>query len=84
MEEIKRGAKTTASTSDDTVMIDTSTGGGNTSSPNLAKHKSKVRTEEEVKKSHCTHGPKGKCVNCLTVSKEEVKETKSKCLHPPN
>jgi len=78
MEEEKKGS------SNDTMMIDTSTKGAENSSPVLGKHKSKVKTDEEVKKSHCSHGPKGKCVNCMGVSKEEIKENKTKCLHPPN
>jgi hypothetical protein len=53
------------------MQIDTSSkqkvNGG---SPTLGKHKSKVLSEEEVKKSHCTHGPNGKCINCLGVTKE--------------
>jgi hypothetical protein len=66
----------------DSVMIDTSTVQGG--SPTLGKHKSKVLSSEEVKKSHCSHGPNGKCVNCLGVTKENIKEIKHQCLHPPN
>jgi hypothetical protein len=40
------------------------------SSPDLKKSKSKPLTEEEVKKHHCSHGPNGKCINCLGVTKE--------------
>lgn len=46
--------------------------------------KAKPLTEEEVKKSHCTHGPKGKCINCMGVTKESIKEIKSTCTHGPN
>jgi hypothetical protein len=60
-------------------MIDTSS-----KSPQLSKTKSKVKTEEEVKRSHCTHGPNGKCVNCLGVTKESMKDVKEKCTHGPN
>jgi len=65
----------------ESMQIDTSTNGG---SPSLSKSKSKVLTEEEVKKSHCTHGPKGKCINCLGVTKETMKDVKGTCNHPPN
>jgi len=68
-------------TPSDTEMIDTSTKHG---SPSLHKNKSKPLTEEEVKKSHCTHGPKGKCINCLGVTKEAVKTEKQPCRHGPN
>jgi hypothetical protein len=52
-------------------MIDTSTtNGGLHGSPSMKKQKSKPLTDEEVKKAHCNHGPKGKCVNCLGVTKE--------------
>jgi len=68
-------------------MIDTSSSSkhnnhGSHGSPTLHKHKSKPLTGEEVKKAHCTHGPKGKCINCLGVTKEAIKEVKHKCTHP--
>lgn len=76
MEEEKKKA-------DDTEMIDTTT--KHSSSPSLHKQKSaKPKTEEEVKKSHCTHGPNGKCVNCLGVTKDSLKDEKEKCKHGPN
>lgn len=55
-------------------MIDTTT--KTTQSP--AKHTSKAKplSEEEVKKSHCSHGPNGKCINCLGVTKDSLKEVK--------
>lgn len=62
-------------------MIDTSTKHG---SPSMHKQKSKPLTEEEVKKSHCSHGPNGKCVNCLGVTKDSVNDIKHKCTHGPN
>ncbi len=40
-------------------------------------------TEEEVKKSHCTHGPNGKCINCLGVTKETAQFVKTACSHGP-
>ena len=71
MEEVKKG---------DHEMIDTST--NHHGSPQ--KHKTKPLTEEEVKKSHCSHGPNGKCINCLGVTKESIKEVKHQCKHGPN
>jgi hypothetical protein len=65
-------------------MIDTSSNKNTHSSPTLSKTKSKPLTEEEVKKSHCNHGPLGRCVNCLGVSKENIKEVAHKCIHPPH
>ena len=57
-------------------MIDTST----TKTPQHGspkKHQAaKPLTEEEVKKSHCSHGPNGKCINCLGVTKESIKDVK--------
>lgn len=64
----------------DTEMIDTTT---HNSSPDHKKNKSKPLSEEEVKKSHCTHGPKAMCVNCSGVTKD-MKETKQACKHGPN
>lgn len=32
--------------------------------------------------SDCTHGPGGKCLNCLGVTKENAKEVVKKCMHP--
>ena len=64
----------------DTEMIDTTTKHG---SPTLHKQKSKPKTDEEVKKGHCTHGPQAKCINCLGVTKENVKDIKHSCKHPP-
>lgn len=64
-------------------MIDTSTHNGH-GSPNLKKHKSKPLTDEEVKKAHCNHGPKAKCVNCLGVTKEAMQDVKHTCKHGPN
>jgi hypothetical protein len=61
-------------------MIDTSTKHG---SPPLHKSKSKPLTNEEVKKHHCSHGPNAKCVNCLGVTKETIKEVKHICRHGP-
>lgn len=61
------------------TMIDTTT--HPQSSPSKNK---KPLTEEEVKKSHCSHGPHGKCINCLGVTKESVKEVKHQCKHGPN
>ena len=66
----------------DTEMIDTSS--KPQGSPDLKKHKSKPLTEEEVKKSHCLHGPKGKCINCLGVTKDSIKDIKQTCKHGPN
>jgi hypothetical protein len=66
--------------SDDVEMIDTS------SAPKLSKTTSKAAqplTAEEVKKSHCNHGPNAKCINCLGVTKETVKEIKHTCNHGP-
>lgn len=68
--------------SDDVEMIDTTS--KNASSPTLHKQKSKPKTDEEVKKSHCTHGPNGRCVNCLGVTKDSIKDMKEKCRHGPN
>jgi nuclear protein localization protein 4 homolog len=63
-------------------MIDTTS--KQNSSPTLKKHKSKPPlTEEEVKKQHCHHGPMAKCINCLGVTKENVKDVKSICKHGP-
>ena len=67
----------------DMEMIDTSSKPGQ-GSPTLKKHASKPLTEDEVKKSHCRHGPTGKCINCLGVTKENIKDIKSRCAHPPN
>jgi hypothetical protein len=64
----------------DIDMIDT------TSGPKLKKTPSKKAqplSEEEVKKSHCNHGPNAKCINCLGVTKENVKEVKHTCNHGP-
>jgi hypothetical protein len=61
-------------------MIDTS------STPKLTKSPSKNKqplTEEEVKKSHCNHGPGAKCLNCLGVTKDNVKDVKYTCNHGP-
>ena len=64
-------------------MIDTSTSGTHGgSSPK--KQKAKPLTEDEVKKAHCNHGPKGKCVNCLGVTKEQLQDIKYTCRHGPN
>lgn len=63
-------------------MIDTSSKKG-PGSPTLSKNKSKPLTDEEVKKSHCNHGPMAKCINCLGVTKENMKEIKKACHHPP-
>lgn len=63
-------------------MIDTSGGTPGHGSPKR-KH-SKPLTEEEVKKSHCNHGPNGKCINCLGLTKEEVQDIKYQCKHGPN
>lgn len=52
--------------------------------PALHKSKSKPLTEEEVKKHHCNHGPKAKCVNCLGVTKETMKDVKGTCKHGPH
>jgi hypothetical protein len=41
-------------------------------------------TEEEVKKSHCNHGPNAKCINCLGVTKDSIKDIKHQCTHGPN
>jgi hypothetical protein len=46
-------------------MIDTTTKNG---SPPMKKQHSKPLTDEEVKKSHCKHGPMAKCINCLGVT----------------
>lgn len=62
-------------------MIDTSTNNHH-SSPK--KSKTKPLTDEEVKKGHCNHGPKGKCVNCLGVTKEAIQDIKHTCKHGPN
>lgn len=67
----------------DTEMIDTTTNHGSPVNTNKQKS-SKPKTEEEVKKSHCNHGPNGKCVNCLGVTKDTLKEIKEKCKHGPN
>ena len=60
-------------------MIDTSTSrsgfAGGSPSKTLSKAKGPL-TEEEVKRSHCNHGPNGKCVNCLGVTKENMKDIK--------
>jgi len=56
------------------------------------KKEMKMETEEEKKKSMewkkslCTHGPKGKCLNCAGVTGEEVRRNiyEEKCDHPPN
>lgn len=56
-------------------MIDTSIKDNNTS-PGKTSAKAKPLSEEEVKKSHCSHGPNGKCINCLGVTKESAKEVK--------
>lgn len=64
-------------------MIDTSSH-PTQGSPNLRKNKSKPLTEEEVKKHHCNHGPLGKCINCLGVTKENFKDDKPRCRHGPN
>lgn len=61
-------------------MIDTS------SAPKLQKSPSKKQqplTEEEVKKGHCNHGPNAKCINCLGITKENIKEIKHTCNHGP-
>lgn len=39
-------------------------------------------TTDEPKKSECRHGPKGKCLNCLGVTKENFQEVDYKCTHP--
>lgn len=61
-------------------MIDTS------SAPKLVKTQSKTHaplSEEEVKKGHCNHGPNAKCINCLGVTKDSVKDIKHSCNHGP-
>ena len=67
------------------MQIDTSTKdkSGGSPLPGMNKTKSKIYSEEEVKKSHCTHGPKAKCVNCLGVTKDTLKDVKPTCNHPP-
>lgn len=64
-------------------QIDTSSKGLH-GSPSLQKSKSKPLTEEEVKKGHCNHGPNARCINCLGVTKDNIKEINTKCTHPPN
>lgn len=44
----------------------------------------KPLTDEELKQSHCTHGPNGKCINCLGITKDTAKDVKYSCKHPPN
>jgi hypothetical protein len=58
----------------DVTMIDTTTKGGSKAHHSPSKTAHKPLSEEEVKKSHCTHGPNGKCINCLGVTKESIKE----------
>lgn len=79
MEEVKleRG-------NSDVTMIDTTTNAGSKGHQSPSKTSHKPLTEEEVKKSHCTHGPNGKCINCLGVTKESIKEIQHKCKHGPN
>jgi hypothetical protein len=48
-------------------------------SPSHLKH---PLTDDQVKKGHCTHGPNGKCVNCLDVTKDTAKFIKHQCNHP--
>jgi len=62
-------------------MIDTSSKANSHSSP---KKHPKPLTDEEVKKHHCSHGPNAKCINCLGVTKESIKDVATKCNHPPN
>lgn len=69
---------------EDVTMIDTTTHGHKGGSPTKHSSKAKPLTEEEVKKSHCSHGPQGKCINCLGVTKESLKEIKHQCKHGPN
>jgi hypothetical protein len=64
-------------------MIDTSTHKGGSPSKTMSKIKHPL-SEEEVKRSHCTHGPNGKCINCLGVTKEMIKDIKAQCTHGPN
>ena len=65
----------------DVEMIDTS------SAPKLQKSPSKNKqaplTDQEVKKAHCNHGPNAKCINCLGITKENIKEVKHTCNHSP-
>jgi hypothetical protein len=69
----------------DVTMIDTTTSAAaGHGSPSKTGSKHQPKTEEEVKRSHCTHGPNGKCINCLGVTKETAKEITYKCKHGPN
>lgn len=59
-----------------------------TTSKSTGDHASKHKTaqpisDEEVKKHHCNHGPKAKCVNCLGVDKQNMQTIKQKCNHAP-
>ncbi len=69
-------------------MIDTSTAGqaaaGHGSPSHTKKTPAKPLTDDEVKKHHCSHGPNAKCVNCLGVTKETMKEEVKKCKHGGN
>lgn len=66
-------------------MIDTTTHKSTNNPGSPSKHKTnKPLTEEEVKRSHCSHGPNGKCINCLGVTKEQIKDVKYQCTHGPN
>lgn len=65
-------------------MIDT-TAAGQGSPSRTSKHAPpKPLTDDEVKKHHCSHGANAKCVNCLGVTKENMKEEVKKCMHAPN
>ena len=66
----------------DATMIDTTTKQPSHQSPSKTTHK--PLTDEEVKRSHCSHGPNAKCINCLGVTKETAKEIKHQCTHGPN
>lgn len=63
-------------------MIDTTS--KSHGSPSKHKSGNKPLTDQEVKKGHCSHGPNGKCINCLGVTKESLKEVKYQCKHGPN
>ena len=74
---VRLDGKPVNSGKDDVEMIDTSAKPNpNNMSPNLKKNKSKVISEEEVKRSHCTHPSNAKCINCLGVTKDSAKDVK--------
>lgn len=81
MEEVKRMASSGAPGKE---LIDTSTSKTPDPHASPSKNKNKPLSEEEVKKGHCSHGPKGRCVNCLGVTKDQIKETKQPCKHGPH